>query len=345
MWMLSYLYASLLQLFVVVTGVTLQRRAGIGIEGRSQDSSRNALIASKINDRFKNGQPSNDFDNAGVVVRAFEATVDTSELKIPPDLHWPWPEQVPHEQPWLSTTPDRMSVSVINFRLPWVLLGSNKSGVVTGSVGFVVSSQAASTSMRCGFHMDSANDHLQQCNLDLNSTQHATQGCVSGCVGVWQNAGRVARNKWCGRNTTSPVDMPWPPCAWAPLDLEALMAHQEARVAEHLKQCGADCPCRIRCCILPGCSFYNELILDSSKFSKALPAAIEAIYFVAGTAARSREHAKAGEDVAKAAQQLFTQQFKQQIPILRVMNFSSQAPFEVYQPGESLAVVGPGGVS
>mmetsp|Transcript_20331 Transcript_20331/g.37005 ORF Transcript_20331/g.37005 Transcript_20331/m.37005 type:complete len:353 (-) Transcript_20331:60-1118(-) len=261
--------------------------------------------ATRINDRFLNGQPSNDISNVGVFVRSFDHE-----------------ESVQEHPPWGDERDPFVSASIINSMMPYTFQGGRYA-----AAGLVLSPAAATASMLCSFHRDGATGGLHICENGRNGNGAE---CVTGCFGETKRHGY---SEWCSLNKSinEAIEETWPLCAYPPNALELMMLHHKSRVEQFLDSCRPNCKCHKNgCCADKHCPLYNEVVLDTDSLMKSLPFSLEAIYFLAGYAARSPYHAKEAEIAAKTAQQLIYATFRKYVPLVIVSNFSSEAPFEPY---------------
>lgn len=267
-------------------------------DGLDKDARR---VVARINYRFSNGRPSKKLSEAGVVVHAFDGDDGQSAA---------------HAARWFSNL-DHWSASVINARVPYMYIGNPQCDLELHA-GFIISPELAADNLLCSYDRDGITAFLGGCSKD----------CVPGCVGVRENP--KARRQWCSVNSTLqtsinrtaeviPVD---DHCAWPPHALDTMMERQELQESSMKRD-----PT-----ILMEDLFqlrYNEIILDRYTLQAKLPKAIEAIYFVKGPAALSPEHAKKGEEDARAAQHTLWKKHGQRVPLVRFKSFSMQMPFEL----------------
>ena len=129
---------------------------------------------------------------AGVLVHQFDGT----------EADEPWlPCRAPR---WCANFGDRLSVSLLNARLPYTFK--------EGAVGMVLSSTV--TSIRCSFFADGG-------TMTRMCPPGAPQGCVPGCS---NNQGQP---DWC-RDVRLESQSVYG-CAFRPNDLEAMLRHHEMR--------------------------------------------------------------------------------------------------------------------
>lgn len=270
-----------------------------------------AAVAS-INARFGNGRPSNKFNEAGVVVHAFDGKFLSGA-----DDGSGW-----------SATYKHWSASIINSRVPYMFLGDVIQSL---HAGFIISPEAAAASLLCSYDGDGSTMNLYPCYDGMNPAAD----CIEGCIGLRDATPTApqAVRQWCRTNTTmqpsvdrkavpSPAD---DRCAWPPNALDAMMRLQEVQAN------GTDW---VRSCRSGACLFdnpYNEIVLDPNKIQNKMPQAIEAIYFVTGLAASSlsHEHATTGESEARRAQRFLLKMHGMRVPLVRFEVFRTHMPFQL----------------
>ena len=124
-------------------------------------------------------------------------------------------------------------------------------------------------------------------------------------------------------------------CSWAAGTLQGMLRSHEARVANYTAGCraGGDCQCIANrsCCAYGGadpCYLYNELVLSATSLANLVPGAVEAVYYVTGTTARSAAQALLGETAARAIREVLAQVGSGPEPPLLSVDFSRvSAPF------------------
>mmetsp|Transcript_99688 Transcript_99688/g.191369 ORF Transcript_99688/g.191369 Transcript_99688/m.191369 type:complete len:432 (-) Transcript_99688:54-1349(-) len=265
----------------------------------------------RINNRFGNGRPSNKFNEAGVVVHAF----DGKFLSGADDgVGW-------------SSSSNHWSASIINARVPYMFLGDFVQSL---HAGFVISPDAATASLLCSYDGDGVTMTLNPC---YDGTELATD-CIDGCIGVREATPTApqAVRQWCTINTTVQTSMHQATaaapaddrCAWPPNALDAMMRQQEV----HANKSDWLGSCRSGPCLFD--NPYNEIVLDPNKIQKNMLEAIEAIYFVTGPAASSlsHEHKTTGEAEAKSAQRLLWKMHGLRVPLVRFEPFRAHMPFD-----------------
>mmetsp|Transcript_22592 Transcript_22592/g.40940 ORF Transcript_22592/g.40940 Transcript_22592/m.40940 type:complete len:344 (+) Transcript_22592:75-1106(+) len=268
-------------------------------------------VVARINTRFSNGRPSKTLGEAGVVVHAFDGgSRGGSDGWFAHTFHW--------------------SASVINARVPYMYLGNPENSLHDLHAGIIISSEFAADNLLCTYDHDGVTNALQPCGAQAmgdciyGPCDEQPAECVPGCIGLRFDAPMADQTmrQWCGTKTTERMKIPADDhCAWAPNALDAMMTQQETFV-----RAGSwDNSCTVG---PHGCMPYNEVILDPERLQHQLPKAVEAIYFVAGSAALTPQHEKKGEAQAKAAQHLFWQMYERRVPLLRFTSFSTQTPFE-----------------
>lgn len=292
----------------------------IGEVSNGRDVADGHSVVARINARFSNGRPSTNLDEAGVVVHAFDGSNAGSDGWFAAAFHW--------------------SASIINARVPYMYLGNPENDLHDLHAGIVISSEFAAASLLCTYDHDGVTSALQPCELQAAPVRDCIPPpcpeqpdiqCVPGCVGLRFDAPIADQTvrQWCGSNATEQDSSGGKTtniiaddhCAWPPSALDAMMHQQEVFVREG----SWDSSCTMG---PDGCRPYNEVILNPGTLRHRLPQAVEAIYFVTGSAALTPQHRINGEKQAKTAQRLFWQMYKQRVPIVRFTSFSSQAPFE-----------------
>eukprot|EP00747_Dinoflagellata_sp_TGD_P147564 gnl/TRDRNA2_/TRDRNA2_176831_c0_seq16.p1 gnl/TRDRNA2_/TRDRNA2_176831_c0~~gnl/TRDRNA2_/TRDRNA2_176831_c0_seq16.p1 ORF type:complete len:358 (-),score=29.44 gnl/TRDRNA2_/TRDRNA2_176831_c0_seq16:94-1167(-) len=269
-----------------------------------------SAIVQRINARFAAGTPNDDVNAAGVFVHAFDLQNERTYARFP-------------EATWTHSIDEQhriLSASVINSRVPYLFIGNAwyKKSTKLGSAGFVIAPRAVAASLRCSYASD-------------GETKHWNKNTVPGCIGI-DRIGRVRKacegvEPWTS-NTT---------CSWPASRLKNMMLQHEQKLR---KQCGQPwtCRCQPRNGVYPTCTSYNEVVLDPEKLAAHMPDAIEAIYFLTGTAARShiskipskrQPFSGQGARLAKYAQTMFQQMYGKALPVMQVANLTNQAPFEL----------------
>mmetsp|Transcript_107535 Transcript_107535/g.195604 ORF Transcript_107535/g.195604 Transcript_107535/m.195604 type:complete len:375 (+) Transcript_107535:77-1201(+) len=267
-------------------------------------------VVARINARFGNGRPSKKINEAGVIVHAFDGAIMPGAADA---------------DGWFAAN-DYWSASLINARMPYMYLGHPEEKVYTLHAGFVISPESAADSLLCSYAYDGITTALYPCTEPAG---RRTQECVPGCVG-WRGDAPTApkaMRQWCSINTTVqlPIDQTGTAipvddfCAWPPDALDAMMNQQE--VQKNASGWVGGCTGGPRVCA------YNEIILNPSALREILPKAIEAIYFVTGAAALSREHARKGRKEAKAAQRFLWKTYGQRVPLVRFNSLDTEMPF------------------
>ena len=212
-------------------------------------------------------------------------------------------------RPWDPDTfrlrTDRLSCSLVSRSLPYAYQGSFGGNVG----GWVVSPHAAQAALLCSYPLDAASQNFACEPLGLSPT------CTPGCAGA--SKATLGVSGWCGTprpwaGGDGPLGCPWPPHALAQ------MLELHARRVEHM---GCEC------CSYPGCVKYNELVLDAAEWKRALPGAIEAVYYPAGA-----PHAEAD---ARRAHRLLLEHFSlsgAEVPLLALRLGEGDAPFRAAPP-------------
>jgi hypothetical protein len=185
-----------------------------------------AHMVASLNERWLNGQPSNDLSEAGVIMWVVDG--DGRNLNgIDLDRPWAPIRDVP--------TGDRHSTSMVSKRHPYVFACFACAPDFQFNPGLVLApSEATRSRLMCALHSD-IGTYRYKCN-----PMGRSEGCRPGCghTGVW-----------CGRN---PPWRTWQ-CAWPPEDLQKMMEMHDslgmyyhgAVDANHVEQS------------------YNELVFDS----------------------------------------------------------------------------------
>ena len=304
---------------------------------RLRDDRADEAIALALNRRFASGRPSNRLHEAGVLLRAYDAS---------PSLH------PPDNPSWITNGPldGVASASLVNSRMPYLFAGNaallQAGELVNGQVGVVVSPSAAHASLACSYPGDAASIYVR-CEASRRSD------CITGCVGnrllpgfclgssgerrrdfcrgVARGPTPTARQSWCGsggdNGTTSVaagiggcdgsgcrhhLDYGGSKggCAWRPAALAVAMELQENVTAGRLLGCPASghpwCRCvahRRTCCTYPACPLYNELILSAHELERFRPepleGSLEAVYFLERSASASDESFERAERAAR----------------------------------------------
>eukprot|EP00747_Dinoflagellata_sp_TGD_P133804 gnl/TRDRNA2_/TRDRNA2_175256_c0_seq10.p1 gnl/TRDRNA2_/TRDRNA2_175256_c0~~gnl/TRDRNA2_/TRDRNA2_175256_c0_seq10.p1 ORF type:complete len:313 (-),score=13.52 gnl/TRDRNA2_/TRDRNA2_175256_c0_seq10:162-1100(-) len=267
-------------------------------------------VVQRLNLRFRKGQPSNSVDKAGVIIHAFDEWSN----------HPPFTEA---KAPWTFRGSSYFSSSIINARVPYVYIGRERGlhgDLQHGAAGFIISPKAFVNSLLCSYPIDSS-------SIRVTCERHDKM-CVPGCIGTLRipDKGVSRPRTWCRKDNTSSWSS-HDACPYPKGKLERMMKTHEARIATMPSQKVS--ACKSRCCLYPSCRLYNEVILSTGRFLRAMPDALEAFYFTSGQAARSLRHARQGELSARAAQKQFQIHFGRDIPLVKIENFSTSEPFQI----------------
>ena len=221
-------------------------------------------IVDALIQRFEMGKPSDNVEDAGLVVRMIDHLTDTDD----------W-----DDAPWLpSTNPrlgDRFSGSIINRRTPAIFMGKYGRGLP----GFIISPGSAQASLMCGFTHD-AGTVRAQCDPPGLSNE-----CSPGCMGA--SAASRGISHWCDSPTpchgldadchrASGGKYSYPTCPWPAEKLRELMELHETEIR------GATCECCHWSSGHDDCSLYNEIIFSTAVMASSpaqMLANIEAVVF------------------------------------------------------------------
>ena len=150
------------------------------------------MLLRALNAAFENGTPSNELALTGVMLHQFDGTTDYDAPWMP----------CPTSQ-WCHDVGDRLSVSIVSKRLPFLYKD--------GGAGMILSPSA--THVRCSYFADGGT-MSKKCVSTMN-------GCVAGCCDQW------GYPNWCEdvRLESQTVYQ----CAFKADDLGAMLRHQTLR--------------------------------------------------------------------------------------------------------------------
>ena len=304
-----------------------QSLAAIQPTAPGNEGERWEAVASRVSRRFLEGRPSDEFCEAGLVLRF-------SDGLSPLDQPW---APTGGERPELS---DRLSAAVVNARLPFYFRGGDD----TGRAGLVVSSTVATQAAACAYPIDAATQH-RRCAGELFEPTGSSAECVPGCVGqlVAGNSTSGTWSRWCAEDEepsmadiepvgggpvaprTDPsteIDSCWmeTTCAWRPRHLARVLRVHEARNALPTATCCAG-----------ACPAWNEMVFDAAVWEANLPRTVEAIIFPADSPASVEADARRMRATFVAAYPAAAQD----VPLLRMNVSDALRPFAVVDPAGS----------
>ena len=176
-------------------------------------------VVDALNARFRDGQPSNDPNQAGVLLHQFDGQEDYVE-------GWR-PCTQGSENHWCATYADRFASSIINRRTPYVF--NEMGGMIFNTLP---DDGVALNQILCSYNADAGSMSVV-CEAGSTVT-HVDGACLPGCV-----------SNWCT------LERPWQ-CAWRPGQLQTMMEQHElgnSRETPHYNE-GAH-RARSRCALRP----------------------------------------------------------------------------------------------
>lgn len=143
-----------------------------------------------LNDRFRNGRPSNDPSTAGVLLHQFDGQEDY-------DKGWR-PCTTGSTNGWCSQYSDRFASSIVNQRTPYLF--NENGGLIFNTL------DGGANRILCAYNADAGSMSI------VCENGGASESCLPGCWNLVPN--------WCT------LERPWQ-CAWRPEELGTMMEQHE----------------------------------------------------------------------------------------------------------------------
>jgi len=253
-------------------------------------------LVDQLNHRYREGRPSSNLVEAGVLVHLFDGGDDYNK---------PWLPCTDNE--WCRRFPDRVSLSLINQRVPF-LYTYKEAGMIIAPFA---------TEVLCSF----ATDGLSMAHSCTPPGPSDDGSCIPGCHGEGKpggdsNLGEAGRPDWCNPQDEfwgdSAVEWQWDThfCAWKPEDMQMMLAENELRKDVKLTHCDQKKH--------DGCR-YNEIVVDADKWVSSLPKNIMAFFAPVGSGSEQRAR--------RAHTQFLAAYPSSKAPLLRLNLSDAAAPF------------------